>query len=178
MRSLSNNNKNRSSQFQQPRRPKPQILSPEVTRVTLGGTLNLECVVSEDPRNSDISWWLNGTKFADFAVLHRGGVHISTRHHQNTSATCKLIVVEFKHADAGLYECRVEKPGHFNANVARANVHVTVIDPSKTPPPDPVPFSSCGDNDNSDTDCSRAVDLPKHRFLWPMIFSAAALIQP
>ena len=49
--------------------PTVQILSPPITRVTLRGRLNLECVVREDPPNS-VWWWLNGTKL-DLGA-HRG----------------------------------------------------------------------------------------------------------
>lgn len=109
--------------------PKAQILSPSVTRVTIGGTLNLECVVREEPPTS-IWWWLNGTKL-DLGH-HRGGIYIETLR-QKTSSTSKLIVADFNMADAGVYECRASRPGYVNVNPAKSAVQVTVIDPTKAP---------------------------------------------
>ena len=40
---------------------------------------------------------------------------------------------DFSHDDAGMYECRAEKPGFVNDNPAKSSVHVTVIDPTKAP---------------------------------------------
>lgn len=115
---------------------KAHILSPSLTRVTIGGTLNLECVVREEPPNT-IWWWLNGTKLD--LEHHRGGVHIETLRLKQSS-TSKLSVVDFTHADAGLYECRAEKNVAENINnpsqtSVSSSVSVTVIDPTKAPPP-------------------------------------------
>lgn len=109
--------------------------------MTIGGTLNLECVVREEQPN-EIWWWLNGTKLD--LEYHRGGVLIETIR-QKKSSTSKLSVVDFNHADAGLYECRAEKIGHFQAQPIRSSVSVMVVDPTKPPPP----FSDDYDDDQA-----------------------------
>ena len=112
-----------------PEMPKAQILSPNHTRITFGGMLSLECVITEQPP-VEIWWWQNGTKLD--LVHHRGGIFIETTS-QKISSMSTLRVADFTHEDAGLYECRAEKPGHVNDNPAKSSVHVTVIDPTKAP---------------------------------------------
>ena len=97
--------------------------------MTEGSTLNLECVVRDEPPIT-IWWWLNGTKLD--LHMHRGGVFIET-YHQKTSSTSKLSVFDFTHADAGLYECRAEKPGYVDNYSVSTSVSVIVIDPSNAP---------------------------------------------
>ena len=108
---------------------KAQILSPNHTRISFGGMLSLECVITEEPP-IEIWWWLNGTKLD--IIHHRGGLFIETSS-QKLSSVSTLRVADFTHDDAGLYECRAEKPGHVNDNPAKSAVHVTVIDPTKAP---------------------------------------------
>lgn len=108
--------------------PSVQILSPPITRVTLNGTLSLECVVREDPPNM-VWWWVNGTKLD--LTHHRGGVHIENTQ-LTKSVTSKLHVVDFTHEDSGTYECRSEKLGLAQLTQS-SSVSVTVIDPTKAP---------------------------------------------
>ena len=108
---------------------KAQILSPNHTRISFGGMLSLECLITEEPP-VDIWWWLNGTKLD--LTHHGGGLNIETTL-QKLSSMSTLRVADFTHDDAGLYECRAEKPGHVNDNPAKSAVHVTVIDPTKAP---------------------------------------------
>ena len=112
-----------------PEMRKAQILSPNHTRISFGGMLSLECLITEEPPVV-IWWWLNGTKLDLFH--HRGGLNIETLE-SNLSSMSTLRVADFKHDDAGLYECRAEKPGFVNDYPAKSSVHVTVIDPTKAP---------------------------------------------
>lgn len=101
-----------------------QILSPALTRVSLGGTLNLECIIGKPP--GSIWWWLNGTKLD--LNEHRGGVYIETMKHKNSSSS-KLRIADFKHDDGGHYECRSSGIDH--KQVIKAAVHVIVIEETK-----------------------------------------------
>ena len=58
-----------------PEMRKAQILSPNHTRISFGGMLSLECLITEEPPVV-IWWWLNGTKLDLFH--HRGGLNIET----------------------------------------------------------------------------------------------------
>ena len=112
-----------------PEMRKAQILSPNHTRISFGGELSLECVITEEPPVV-IWWWLNGTKLE--IPHHRGGLFIVTEV-SPLSSISTLRVHDFSHDDAGMYECRAEKPGFVNDNPAKSSVHVTVIDPTKAP---------------------------------------------
>jgi len=105
-----------------------KILAPAITRVSFGGTLNLECVINEDSPII-IWWWLNGTKLD--LEHHRGGIYIESLK-QPKSHISKLSLADFTHSDAGLYECRAEKEG-FGTPPSRSSVQVTVVDPTQAP---------------------------------------------
>ena len=153
VRSLLRKIRSAQQQIQQQRNSKKglaRILSPPITRVSFGGTLNLECVVNEEfPLN--IWWWINGTKLN--LDLHRGGVYIE-RLKQRKSQSSKLSLAGFTHTDAGLYECRASKEG-FGTPPSKSSVQVTVVDPTKAP------FSDY-DEECDDYSNAKTIDVLKH----------------
>ena len=86
--------------------PKTVMMSSEVVQIYTGKILKLLCLTTGQdiygpPRQ--LKWAINGID-VDFKT-HRGGLNIET-FKRRLSTTSKLTVLNFKHEDGGVYECK------------------------------------------------------------------------
>jgi len=73
--------------------PKTEILAPDIVKMTEGGTVTLECVVTQHDRPPEnIIWHILGEPL-DF-LLHRGGIYIQ-KNYKTRSSFSKLTITRF-----------------------------------------------------------------------------------
>jgi len=82
---------------------KTDILAPDMVKMTEGGTVTLECVVTEHDRPPEnIIWHILGEPL-DF-LLHRGGIYIQ-KNYKTRSSSSKLTITRLQVSDTGEYTC-------------------------------------------------------------------------
>ena len=82
------------------------ITSSKFVHVYAGKILDLMCITHDHGiygPPEQIVWFINGSKI-DFAS-HRGGINIQTEKRWRSSKS-KLILLDVRHVDAGIYECK------------------------------------------------------------------------
>jgi len=96
-------------------RTRTEILAPDLVKMTEGGTVTLECVVTEHLLPPDkFIWHILGSPL-DF-LLHRGGIFLQNEK-KTRSSSSKLTITKLQVADTGEYTCAPQGPGLQNKTV-------------------------------------------------------------